>query len=98
MRISDWSSDVCSSDLCVGENGALHGIENVGRKDAVVKSLGRLARDRAQIEAGPDELVELVGDDPGWLVVQSQASSDRTRQRHGRIGRAAWRERVCQAV
>src|SRR3546814_8980622 len=24
MRISDWSSDVCSSDLVVGDAGALH--------------------------------------------------------------------------
>src|SRR3546814_126877 len=23
MRISDWSSDVCSSDLCIGESGSV---------------------------------------------------------------------------
>src|SRR3546814_3569765 len=31
MRISDWSSDVCSSDLHVGDRGALH----LGRDDVL---------------------------------------------------------------
>src|SRR3546814_9958576 len=30
MRISDWSSDVCSSDLCYLEAGTLH-VELMGR-------------------------------------------------------------------
>src|SRR3546814_15521129 len=32
MRISDWSSDVCSSDLIVGPNGVLTGEDVSGRE------------------------------------------------------------------
>src|SRR3546814_435211 len=42
MRISDWSSDVCSSDL--PSNGPLHG----------VRSAGALAKDRHDCEANPE--------------------------------------------
>src|SRR3546814_15051892 len=35
MRISDWSSDVCSSDLLGGDDLALGIDEDRGRKDAV---------------------------------------------------------------
>src|SRR3546814_2035793 len=86
MRISDWSSDVCSSDLApaAGESGpagrgvgvvgggAARGCEGVG--------VGRL-RDRQDI-GGTDRrdlVVDVVGD-------------------AGEIGRASCRERVCQYV
>src|SRR3546814_3307100 len=40
MRISDWSSDVCSSDLATSLRGASTGL-HVGRWDSVTKPLER---------------------------------------------------------
>src|SRR3546814_3678552 len=48
MRISDWSSDVCSSDLRHGVGGARDG---GFRKLARMGVAGGLARDRPQAEA-----------------------------------------------
>src|SRR3546814_19591368 len=87
MRISDWSSDVCSSDLIVEQSVDLR---------------GRLA-DR---EAGRDR-------DRGQHALEPLARSLPMRRKLGRddrrcgmrlgsgvaqVGRASWRERVCQYV
>src|SRR3546814_15706898 len=66
MRISDWSSDVCSSDLCRLRFGveALHPIERAGRvgklADAVVERALALA-DAAEIEPRRGETATLEG-------------------------------------
>src|SRR3546814_9163177 len=36
MRISDWSSDVCSSDLHVGVTMPLHRLERVARRRTLI--------------------------------------------------------------
>src|SRR3546814_2791648 len=88
MRISDWSSDVCSSDLPdmgvlqqdVGER--LHlglGIGGAGR-------VGRAVQDQP-LGPGRDRRLEI-------LRQQLEAVIRRARQ----IGRASCRERVCQYV
>src|SRR3546814_5232859 len=85
MRISDWSSDVCSSDLAVGEAGRHpHPGLPVRRGDRAVAfpalRIGRAAGvDDAQparrsLRAGEAEVEPL------------------------EIGRASCRERVCQSV
>src|SRR3546814_9699478 len=61
MRISDWSSDVCSSDLCLGD-------QRVGRQAAAVVAhddldlVARLARRHRQVRrhalARRDALIE----------------------------------------
>src|SRR3546814_16484012 len=110
MRISDWSSDVCSSDL--GE----------GRTDAAEQSVG-LERLR-QVASAPrlqgaraNRLVGIGGDEDGWdrcahcdqVTVQLEpghAGHPHVRDQTGRlpqmtgfpIGRASWRERVCPYV
>src|SRR3546814_2536720 len=83
MRISDWSSDVCSSDLSAAAAGAVAG------------TLRRLARHRlppARARRGGDRL-------PG-AVARGRGCAGRRgpRRRHGEIGRASCRERVCQYV
>src|SRR3546814_2461621 len=79
MRISDWSSDVCSSDL--------------GDRDAVV-SAGQRHRQRRGVA-----VAVLVGQRIGEDVGQRRAGSERVdRGLPGEIGRASWRERVCQYV
>src|SRR3546814_19241037 len=101
MRISDWSSDVCSSDLAVDPGELL--LEHLG--DAVLDRFGRGAR-----IAGAD--VDLDRGDIGILLDRQRkdraqpAQHDDDRQHPGEnrsvdedeIGRAACRERVCQYV
>src|SRR3546814_1476530 len=85
MRISDWSSDVCSSDL-VGElrRGLCGGGDGL-RMDALALHL----RDAHGVHADPD--------DDGQDDHREGGKEDGAG--HGRqIGRASCRERVCQYV
>src|SRR3546814_3013741 len=82
MRISDWSSDVCSSDL----------------DDAVIAALAEPLDDRLIVDLARPRLEPpgIVPDlDVGNLV---PATVERRDQVPGQIGRASCRERVCQYV
>src|SRR3546814_2104117 len=85
MRISDWSSDVCSSDLLTGREDADHHMAAVRRPEVVAER----AEDVVAV-TGPLVAVHL-----GFREV-AQVSGGR--QRHVQIGRASCRERVCQYV
>src|SRR3546814_1782970 len=77
MRISDWSSDVCSSDLEVAEAEDGRAVGDNGDEIAlgrIVIGGGRIGGDGAD------------GDGDAGGVSEAQ------------IGRASWRERVCQYV
>src|SRR3546814_7453123 len=103
MRISDWSSDVCSSDLLTVDSGVgLNAVEQLGLHDGgvdlrqvhrlvdVVLELCRVDAVVArlrQIEAGTAGRAQL-GD---HLLVVGAGYLDE-------IGRASCRERVCQYV
>src|SRR3546814_16869315 len=63
MRISDWSSDVCSSDL-----------QAIGKHDLAEHAQGHQCQAPAQLRQTGDA------------------------RRLEQIGRASWRERVCQYV
>src|SRR3546814_4668690 len=76
MRISDWSSDVCSSDHLACDNAALGA--------ALVQRLGR-ATFRPYLSD------DLIGAQIGGAVKNVLAIACE-------IGRASWRERVCQYV
>src|SRR3546814_19443211 len=92
MRISDWSSDVCSSDLAV---------------DLVVADVGQLPGPEArhQVVAGTAQEVALPAShhpvleagEPGLLVELLEIERLAHRP-SGKIGRASCRERVCQYV
>src|SRR3546814_17294974 len=98
MRISDWSSDVCSSDLFgtkrltldrgrpVGidlhDHLAEHPSEPHQRHGHGDGALGRLCR----------------GDIAGLRRLVRRARPPRPAQNGPEIGRASWRERVCQYV
>src|SRR3546814_4208714 len=99
MRISDWSSDVCSSDLETGKNylvSARSGRDMHGDGTAVAGlALGRNGAFVIE-RASPDEVpAVLVSHQPvaGWTHVALVYD-------HGtpKIGRASCRERVCQYV
>src|SRR3546814_19609390 len=110
MRISDWSSDVCSSDLADAIFLRHRDLRAMGRRHA---GSPHAARSRAD-----DEKVEVVvahislrciapayGASPAELQIGIWLSSSRQRDGPARqsppkakIGRASWRERVGQYV
>src|SRR3546814_10509051 len=112
MRISDWSSDVCSSDLLgrqVGEPHILERLAPLGAGARRDRGLGEL--DIALSIAAPDEAerVAAVALDHGRLRLlfefgaDSEIEVDAATERQeadivGQIGRASCRERVCQYV
>src|SRR3546814_17007592 len=86
MRISDWSSDVCSSDLLAKRRGArVVGLAGGTEKcQYVVKQLGF------------DACVDRRADD--WKSQLEIATPDGIDVNFEKIGRASCRERVCQYV
>src|SRR3546814_3298255 len=58
MRISDWSSDVCSSDLYIGTVDLLLDIHSMQRKQPAMMMAGPLAKGRELAKAvGLPEIV-----------------------------------------
>src|SRR3546814_8054576 len=82
MRISDWSSDVCSSDLCLHpvDYFLSHGLRGLG---------GGGQRRRDPCHAAVPAAHVLGG---GGVADRRERPSGRARE----IGRASCRERVCQ--
>src|SRR3546814_3770830 len=80
MRISDWSSDVCSSDL---QRRMVGGDRD---DDRFLADFGG--------QLGFDEIADLAA------ALADQADDDDVAfgARDHQIGRASWRERVCQYV
>src|SRR3546814_8676944 len=90
MRISDWSSDVCSSDLLFFN------------RIVAPKFLGREGDLAAADVAEKDELPKLLAylegaiPAPGFLVGDRLTLADLAVASPLKIGRASCRERVCQ--
>src|SRR3546814_19048360 len=89
MRISDWSSDVCSSDLIEDEiartfKRSVAGRRVVDVKDAAGPGLAGVGTGHMRAIAAPQKGV-------GAKVCEVRAVVER-------IGRASGRERVCQYV
>src|SRR3546814_15854205 len=110
MRISDWSSDVCSSDLAADFAPVLDQIERgllVRQRDVAPAPIGigtPLVEESGQpvrrhmgcaIRRVEPERVE-----PETMNQRRLAMLDRIADHLGvaQIGRASWRERVCQYV
>src|SRR3546814_15795340 len=105
MRISDWSSDVCSSDL---HGFATHGIK-VGKLDIDLPAM--MKQKQSVVDAttkGVEFLMKknkitwlkgtgkLLG---GGKVEVTGTDAGTVSARHiVKIGRASWRERVCKYV
>src|SRR3546814_16820693 len=91
MRISDWSSDVCSSDLIA---------DHPHQRD-VEPHIGAHA-DRADHQQGCDRIdavideIAIVG--PLDAAPAREAAVERIAEPGDEIGRASWRERGCQYV
>src|SRR3546814_7912815 len=105
MRISDWSSDVCSSDLSHAER--LQRLQARIRFASLLLRPGEELRDYHTVDLGQRHLAE-----PGWTTRGRTehraggvaATGTHIRERFYRadaavqIGRASCRARVCQHV
>src|SRR3546814_18615579 len=90
MRISDWSSDVCSSDRIAGRDRVdLHAF----RRPFVREQLGESANARFRRGIARHANAALKGEHRGNVDDLAAAARD-----HMQIGRASCRERVCQYV
>src|SRR3546814_9187830 len=109
MRISDWSSDVCSSDLLV-ESVLMGDTSIVGGVKQAINNIARIEvrKFTEQLFAGADEKIrELLRGQNGVdrAIGLLEKSADRGGTSVGnfataveQIGRASCRERVCQYV
>src|SRR3546814_11027679 len=84
MRISDWSSDVCSSDLLSRENGFVR----LHRRDAAEADMARRAVHRLGRTRGGAVALAVIDRAQMRATFQHLAADQN--------GRATCRERVCQ--
>src|SRR3546814_10243104 len=85
MRISDWSSDVCSSDL----------------RFPMAEPITLAALELDAALGWPCALYRLAGHPVGWfawLIDAAERHWNGPERHFGKIGRASCRERVCQYV
>src|SRR3546814_13352069 len=103
MRISDWSSDVCSSDLSrrtlhrARERPLLAGVE-CPHDATLALALGSGAADLVACAGGRLERADRCGAVRAAPDAARTAYPARRRQRAGEIGRASCRARVGQYV
>src|SRR3546814_16682692 len=79
MRISDWSSDVCSSDLGVEERGS--------RADGVLEVLGEAAVAIDPGEGSLDDPAAWMDDEPGLIGEFADDLDDDRRSAERRVGK-----------
>src|SRR3546814_9223317 len=96
MRISDWSSDVCSSDLEVARSHAL------GRAEVVARGSDGDERAKADVEGASNEIL-LVVDDHGDPTIRCGLHAVAIGVPHGRpvltfpVGQWTSRKAPCQS-
>src|SRR3546814_3946005 len=96
MRISDWSSDVCSSDLCFSDN--THNSHYYDQRGIMNVYLGTYGRVDGSIVKGPS-LSDLVAAKDKAVDADMKAKLEAAEAAAAamEIGRASGRERVCQS-
>src|SRR3546814_4412158 len=98
MRISDWSSDVCSSDLA---DARIELMNLLKAEPANAGALTLMARIQIASGGGVGAAATLarLGDGAASAeLTDMRAEADMLRGQCGEIGRASCRERVCQYV
>src|SRR3546814_8255834 len=102
MRISDWSSDLCSSDLRAWVLRPLwHGANSRVAVAGLVAGLSLLALSLYALVGTPLALDPVARQAPATIddaIAQLEAQLAREPQAVEEIGRASCRERVCQYV
>src|SRR3546814_8589298 len=96
MRISDWSSDVCSSDLASTFQNLLSSSEDIATAatQVLLRLSSILSEENAERVAGALDSINEVAQTLAAERDQIQATLRAARQ----IGRATCRERVCPDV
>src|SRR3546814_11734953 len=107
MRISDWSSDVCSSDLAHAQVGATRfhpvgrlaeGIDTVACDQVLLGNRGLLVEDVEQVEEELEladrQFPRVLGAEAEGVVRRPGFTAPRTRTDSGTLGRAWGGERV----
>src|SRR3546814_13469753 len=89
MRISDWSSDVCSSDLPISRRRIAQELAKLGLRDGAVATCA--ARSTSSTR-------EANRKSQRGGVVKADVRQGSAPVGGGQIGRASGRERVCQYV
>src|SRR3546814_15671243 len=104
MRISDWSSDVCSSDLTTGTSTSPSAANHVKRPLASIAApSGPDTSDQTSRVASPSGSLAVSWTDsvcpssPATFATGEIAGAALDNSRT-ELGRAAWRERECQYV
>src|SRR3546814_9556464 len=103
MRISDWSSDVCSSDLSIHARSKDIVVPDLNDEQLILKGAGQYAAMCTQCHLKPgmkdSELRQgLYPLPPNLSQVRVDPKDAFWIIKHGKIGRASCRERVCQYV
>src|SRR3546814_14696257 len=103
MRISDWSSDVCSSDLRVVATDASEPALAVARGNAAALGIGNVEfRHGDWLAPLAGERFDLIASNPPYIADGDAhlGQGDLRFEPRGalEIGRASCRERVCQYV
>src|SRR3546814_6622587 len=101
MRISDWSSDVCSSDLLISRCLVVGRVTPVGRDIGVAGSLELAVTEELEV-AGRGEVIgrhrrlfAIDRLDQAWCDEEDELAAIGLELQ---IGRASCRERECQSV
>src|SRR3546814_16315342 len=105
VRISDWSSDVCSSDLIAGdfivERLGLAGrlrIEFGEVEPGAARGVRQMIAQMPVLRAAPDELPRLMRKAEALAAPRRRLPATGEAIDIGQLGRASCRDRVCQDV
>src|SRR3546814_19963035 len=98
MRISDWSSDVCSSDLLAEPSAKAQGLAGMTSPPKSGNVHPRV-REAFHVQVGDGPESKRTGRNTR-VPPASNPAALRGRPLHAadQLGRASWRERVCQYV
>src|SRR3546814_11327000 len=96
MRISDWSSDVCSSDLLLSLLADAHAVLDLAQSNPEL-SLHQIGKREGRCRTHLARLLRIAWLSPRIVeaIVDGSQPQNCNRQQ---IGRASCRERVCQYV
>src|SRR3546814_9461643 len=101
MRISDWSSDVCSSDLFMEEWLSLYssksGERGIFNREAAQKHVEKFGRRTASLmnPSQPGSMIQFGTNPCGEIILRPKQFCNLSTME---IGRASCRIRVCQYV
>src|SRR3546814_13411102 len=105
MRIRDWSSDVCSSDLYAqGEsanainNDIVTAITPISAGGTLYGIAGESHAAGGTVTLGNANSVQLTGTDTSYIGIGTTSSTGQVDIANTEIGRASCRERVCKYV